>query len=67
MTNDAASRPSTGSIDTADGVCVSTVTCSRTSSSWNSCGERATVSGTTTSRPPCSRAPQISHTEKSNA
>ena len=29
--------------------------------------ERATESGTTTSRPPCNSAPQISHTEKSNA
>ena len=38
-----------------------------TSSRRKSCGERETVCGTTTSRPPYSNAPQSSHTEKSNA
>ncbi len=52
---------------TADGVWVSMVTCSATNSSWKSCGEPATVSDTTTSRPPRSSAPHISHTETSNA
>ena len=46
---------------------MSTVTCSLTNSAWKSSGERATASGTTTNRPPCSSAPQISHTEKSKA
>ena len=45
----------------------STLTCSATSKAWKSSGEPATDSGTTTSRPPCSSAPQISHTEKSKA
>ena len=52
---------------TADGVWVNTLTCSLTNNAWKSSGERATASGTTTNRPPCSSAPQISHTEKSNA
>ncbi|CAM3224173.1 hypothetical protein MYSI104531_24550 [Mycobacterium simiae] len=67
ITNVADSSPSTGSVATADGVWVSTVTRSPTIKSWKSAGERVIGSGTTTSRPPCSRAPQISHTEKSNA
>ena len=33
----------------------------------SSSAERTTASGTTTTRPPYSSAPQISHTEKSNA
>ncbi|GLV09856.1 hypothetical protein MyChFU_31760 [Mycobacterium intracellulare subsp. chimaera] len=67
ITNAVPSRPSVGSNPTAEGVWVSTVTPSRTSSAWNSSGERATAPGTTTRRPPCSSAPQISQTEKSNA
>ncbi|BCO68557.1 hypothetical protein MINTM007_31680 [Mycobacterium intracellulare] len=59
------SRPSAGSIATADGVWVSTLTFSATSRSWKSCGEDATDSGTTSSRLPRSSAPKISHTEKS--
>ena len=51
----------------ADGVWVSTLTCSATSNAWKSSGEAATDSGTTTSRPPCSSAPQISRTEPSKA
>src|SRR6202008_3748126 len=52
---------------TAEGVWVSTLTCSRTSTAWKSVGERVTDSGTTTSRPPRKRAPKISHTETSKA
>ena len=59
--------PSGVSIPAAEGVWVSTVTRSATSSAWKSSGAAATDSGTTTSRPPASRAPQISHTEKSKA
>ncbi len=61
------SRPSAGSIATDDGVWVSTLTFSSTSRSWRSSGELATDSGTTSSRLPRSRAPKISHTEKSKA
>ncbi|CAG6933324.1 hypothetical protein PICSAR15_02985 [Mycobacterium avium subsp. paratuberculosis] len=61
------SRPSGESIATADGVWVSTLTCSATSRAWKSSGDDATDSGTTSSRRPRSRAPKISHTEKSNA
>ena len=67
ITNAVESNPSTERPLTADGVWVSTVTPSATSSAWNSSAERATDSGTTTNRPPCSSAAQISHTEKSNA
>ncbi|CAM3508462.1 hypothetical protein MYCO108962_23510 [Mycobacterium colombiense] len=67
ITSAADSRPCGDSIRTADGVWLKTVTFSATSRAWNSIGERATESGTTTSRPPCSSAPQISHTEKSKA
>ena len=35
--------------------------------SWKRGGSRLTSYGTTTSRPPCSNAPHISQTEKSNA
>ena len=66
-TNAADSNPSGDSIPTADGVWLNTLTCSVTSKAWKSSGERTTDSGTTTSRPPCSSAPQISHTEKSKA
>src|SRR5262245_22949252 len=51
----------------ADGVWFRTVTPSLRSSEQNSGEERLTATGTTTRRPPCSRAPQISHTEKSKA
>ncbi|BCO68545.1 hypothetical protein MINTM007_31560 [Mycobacterium intracellulare] len=61
------SKPRGDSIPSADGVWVNTVTRSPMSLARNSSGDRASVSGTTTSRPPCSSAPQISHTEKSNA
>ncbi len=67
MTSDTDSSPSWDSIATADGVWVSTLTRSAASRSWKSRGERATDSGTTTSRPPRSSAPKISHTETSNA
>ncbi|PQM44076.1 hypothetical protein C1Y40_05765 [Mycobacterium talmoniae] len=43
------------------------MTCSAASKACKSSGERAVVSGTTTSRPPASSAPKISHTETSNA
>ena len=43
------------------------VTADRASSSWNASGERLTRWGTITIRPPWSRAPQISQTEKSKA
>ncbi len=49
------------------GVWFSTVTRSRLSSRQNSSGDRLVAYGTTTRRPPNSSAPQISHTEKSNA
>nr|CRL53534.1 hypothetical protein CPGR_00813 [Mycolicibacterium fortuitum subsp. fortuitum DSM 46621 = ATCC 6841 = JCM 6387] len=52
---------------TAEGVWLNTVTPSATTNASKSCGERVVCSGTTTKRPPCSSAPQISHTEKSNA
>src|SRR5262249_13203034 len=61
------SNPCGQSAATADGVWVSTLTCSATSKAWKSSGEPATDSGTTTSRPPPSSAAQISHTEKSKA
>ena len=51
----------------ADGVWVNTLTCSATSKACKSSGEPATDSGTITSRPPCSSAPQISRTEASKA
>src|SRR5215218_8355616 len=51
----------------AEGVWLSTVTPSRPSSSRKASGARLTPYGTTTSRPPWRSAPQISHTEKSNA
>ena len=44
-----------------------TVTACRASSPRNSPGDRDTAYGTTTTRPPCSSAPNSSHTEKSNA
>ncbi len=53
--------------ENAEGVWLSTVTRSSTSRRRNSSGERVTSFGTTTSRPPCSSAPQISQTEKSKA
>ena len=65
--NAADSKPSGESAATAEGVWLNTLTCSATSRAWKSSGEPATDSGTTTSRPPCSSAPQISHTEKSKA
>ena len=52
--------------DTADGVCESTVIRSRRTSSANDSGSRVTHDGTTTNRPPCSKQPKISQTEKSN-
>ena len=55
------------SIATAVGVCVRTLTRSAISKSWKSWGDTATSSGTTTSRRPDSKAPQISQTEKSKA
>ena len=67
ITNAVDCRPSVDSTAAAEGVWVSTVTCSLTNSAWKSSAERATASGTTTNRPPCSNAPQISHTEKSKA
>src|SRR6202007_1220868 len=67
ITNAAESNPSSESTPTADGVWVSTLTCSATSNACKSSGEPATDSGTTTSRPPPSSAAQISHTEKSKA
>ena len=52
------------STPTAEGVWVSTLTCSATSKAWKSSGERATDSGTTTSRPPCNkRTPDLPHRE----
>ncbi len=51
----------------AEGVWLSTFTRSRASSAWKSSGWREVQWSTTTSRPPVSSAPQISHTEKSNA
>src|SRR6201997_1169250 len=67
ITNAADPNPSGDNPLTAEGVWVSTLTCSPTSNAWKSSGERATDSGTTTSRPPCSSAPQISQTETSKA
>ena len=61
------SKPSGESAAAADGVWVSTLTCSATSKACKSSGEPATDSGTTTSRPPPNSAAQISHTEKSKA
>ncbi len=63
-TNATDSNPCGDNTPTADGVWLNTLTCSATSNAWNSSGERATASGTTTSRPPPSSAPKISHTEK---
>ena len=60
-------KPCDESAATAEGVWLSTLTCSATSKAWKSSGERTTDSGTTTSRPPRSSAAQISHTEKSKA
>src|SRR5262249_45413290 len=60
-------NPSGESAPTAEGVWLNTLTCSVTSKAWKSSGEPATDSGTTTSRPPCKSAPQISHTETSKA
>jgi hypothetical protein len=51
----------------AVGVCDSTVTRSARSSSRNAAGSLAVAPGTTTSVPPCSNAPHISHTDTSNA
>jgi hypothetical protein len=51
----------------AEGVWFNTVTPSSSSNRQNAAGSRLTQYGTTTSRPPYSSAPQISHTEKSNA
>ena len=65
--NAADSKPCGESIPTAEGVWLNTLTRSATSRSWKSSGEPATTSGTTTSRPPCSSAPKVSHTEKSKA
>src|SRR5215210_3129612 len=63
-----AAVPATGmSWRNAEGVWLSTVTPSATRSSQKRSGERLTQYGTTTSRPPKARAPQISQTEKSNA
>src|ERR1700751_4757294 len=61
------SKPSGDSTPPPVGVWLKTLTCSVTSKAWKSSGEPATDSGTTTSRPPCNSAPQISHTETSNA
>ena len=61
------SKPCGDNTPTAEGVWLNTLTCSVTSKAWKSSGEPATDSGTTTSRPPCNSAPQISHTEKSKA
>ncbi|BCZ24636.1 hypothetical protein MTY59_44910 [Mycobacterium senriense] len=61
------SSPVGESAPAADGVWLSTLTCSSTSRACRSSGERATDSGTTTSRPPCSSEPKISHTETSKA
>ncbi|BCO47249.1 hypothetical protein MINTM002_29230 [Mycobacterium intracellulare] len=61
------SRPAGESAPAADGVWLSTLTRSATSSACRSSGERATDSGTTTSRPPCNRAPKISQTDTSKA
>ena len=44
---------------------MNTLTCSAISKARKSSGELVTDSGTTTSRPQCNNAPQISHTEKS--
>ena len=65
ITNAADSKPSGDSTATADGVWVNTLTCSQPATRGSPPVSRATDSGTTTSRPPCSSAPQISHTEKS--
>src|SRR5205807_2789862 len=54
------SNPSGDNAPTADGVWLNTLTRSLTSKAWKSPGELATDSGTTTSRPPRSRAPKIS-------
>ncbi|BCO47253.1 hypothetical protein MINTM002_29270 [Mycobacterium intracellulare] len=67
ITSDTESSPSRESMATADGVWVNTLTCWATRTSCRSCGDAATASGTTTSRPPRSSAPKISHTETSNA
>src|SRR5262245_13507226 len=57
------SKPSGTSPPTAVGVWLNTLTRSATSKAWRSSGESATDSGTTTSRPPCRRAPKISQPE----
>ena len=51
----------------ADGVWLSTVTLSLASNSTKAEGSRPSSRGTTTQRPPCSKAPHISQTEKSKA
>ena len=66
-TNATDSNPSADNTATADGVWVNTLTLFATSTACNSSGERATSSGTTTSRPPRNSAPKISHTETSKA
>src|SRR6476469_10580946 len=63
-TNAVVSKPSGDSIPTAEGVWHKTLTFSVISNAWKSSGE-LTDSGTTTSRPPCSSAPKISHTDTS--
>src|SRR5690348_8577854 len=59
------SKPSGDNPPIADGVWLNTLTRSLTSRWWKSSGEPATDSGTTTSRPPCNRAFQISQPEMS--
>ncbi len=59
------SRPSDDNIAAAEGVWHKTLTFSEISSACRSSGELATASGTITNRPPCSKAPKISHTETS--
>ncbi|GAB4643026.1 hypothetical protein MOKP50_36520 [Mycobacterium avium subsp. hominissuis] len=61
------SNPSTGNAATAEGVWVNTLTCSATNMPCSCCGETVTDSGTTTNRPPRNSAPNISHTDTSNA
>ncbi|MNN89403.1 hypothetical protein D3C81_2072170 [compost metagenome] len=51
----------------AEGVWLSTLTRSSTSSCRKPCGSRLKACGTITRRPPCRSAPKISHTEKSKA
>ncbi|MNC46654.1 hypothetical protein D3C75_956800 [compost metagenome] len=51
----------------AEGVWLSTVTPWSQSRAWKSSVQRLTSWGTMTKRPPYNSAPNISHTEKSNA